>query len=313
MSAMPHGDGASTWELPTTLPPQFRGDTAPEDLELTTLESAVRERLLDFVTEGTFEPPPLPAIAQQIHDACSSGDASANLLAEIAHRDSFVAGRVLRLANTAHFHRGSSARTLHQAIVRIGQNELRNLVLTVVLKGQTFNVPEARDFALCWRHSLACALASSLLASEIGWVEPHRAFLAGLLHDVGKAVVLHAFNQFRVQYPDEVHDPAMVVSVAQALHTEVGGDVARLWRLDEGLSEVITHHHRPVDAALSEKLCSLVSFGDAITAEVGLSEEARLPHLATHPVRVFSQMDEDKLYDILQRVMDLMAQYDSAV
>ena len=315
MTAMPSGqqDGSRCWQLPTELPPMYRGDTSPEDLDLSDVERAVRARVLDFVRGGAFEPPPLPKIAHEIVAACCSGTASAARIAEIAHRDGFIAGRVLRLANTAHFHRAVACRTLREAIVRVGQNELRNLVLAVVLKGKTFDVPGAKDFAvLCWRQSLACALACSVLASETGWVEPHRAFLAGLLHDVGKAVALHAFSQLRAEDPANAPDTKHGPTIAQALHTEVGSDIAMLWRLDEGLAEVITHHHRPADAKLNERLCSLVNFGDAVTAEVGLGDETRLPSITTHPVRIFAQLNEDRLWDLLQRVMALMAQYDAA-
>lgn len=282
----------------------------PSAVRLSRTEEVIRDRIRRFMGTEDFEPPPLPAIAQEILDACASGTAAAAQLAEIAHRDSFIAGRVLKLANSAWFRRGTEAQTLQQAIVRIGQNELRNLVLAVVLKGRTFDIPPVRDFALLsWRHSLACALGASLVASDTHWAEPHRAFLAGLLHDVGKAVVLHAFAQLRKADADP---PSFDVApaVAHSLHTEVGARLAQTWRLDAGLREVIVRHHEPALATVDERLCSLVSFADALVAEVGLGDEPRLPDIATHPIGLFMGYTEDRLWGLLDRIVQLMAQYD---
>jgi len=285
----------------------------PATLRLSRAEEAVRHRVREFIASERFEPPPLPAIAQEILDACASGDAAAAQLAEIAHRDSFIAGRVLQLSNSAWFRRGGEARTLQQAIVRIGHDELRNLVLAVVLKGRTFDIPGARDFAiLTWRHSLACALGASLVASDTGWVEPHRAFLAGLLHDVGKAVVLHAFTQLGRRSGSAPALFALAPAVAHSLHAEVGGLLADAWRLDRALDEVIRLHHEPARARIDERLCSLVSFADALVAELGLGDEPQLPDIATHPVGLFMGYTEDRLWALLDRTVQLMAQYDIA-
>lgn len=283
----------------------------PSTLRLSRTEEIVRERVRGFLVSESFEPPPLPAIAREILDACAAGDAAATQLAEIAHRDSFIAGRVLKLSNSAWYRRGGESRTLKQAIVRVGQNELRNVVLAVVLKGRTFDLPAARDFALLtWRHSLATALGASLAASDTGWVEPHRAFLAGLLHDVGKAVVLHAFVQLR--RPTGSDPPALehAPAVAHSLHTEVGSLLADAWRLDSALREVIARHHEPSRAAVDEHLCNLVSFADALVAEVGLGDEPQLPDITTHPVGLFMGYTEDRIWGLLDRIVQLMAQYD---
>lgn len=283
----------------------------PAALRLSRTEEVVRDRVRDFVATGDFEPPPLPAIAQEILDACASGNAAAGQLAEIAHRDSFIAGRVLKLANSAWFRRGAEAQTLQQAIVRIGQNELRNLVLAVVLKRRTFDIPPVREFALLtWRHSLACALGASLVASDTRWAEPHRAFLAGLLHDVGKAVVLHAFAQIRRAPGADPPSFELAPAVAHSLHADVGCRLAETWRLDAGLREVISLHHEPARATQDERLCGLVSFTDALVSEVGLGDEPRVPDITTHPIGLFMGYTEDHLWGLLDRIVQLMAQYD---
>lgn len=283
----------------------------PGEIVLDDLGRSLRDEVLAFVRTDHYEPPPLPAIAQEIFSACGSGSASAGELADIAHRDAFIAGRVLQLANSAYFQRGSSASTLRQAIVRIGQNELRNLVLAVVLKGGAFKVRGAQAFALqCWRHSLACALAASLLAAESYWTEPHRGFLAGLLHDAGKAVVLHALSQMAHGPKKDEHALVYAPLLCQALHAEVGGLLAEHWCLDEALQEVMTLHHEPVEATVDEQLCSLIALADAMSAEVGFGVEPAVPNLVTHPIRVFMRISTDRLFEILEQLPQMMVQYD---
>ena len=284
----------------------------PRQIVLDPEEAAIYERVEAYVREGRFEPPPLPSVAQEIFQACTAGATSAAQLAEISHRDSFIAGRVLQLANSAFFSRGNAAQTLRDAIVRIGQNELRNLVMAIVLKGRMFDVPEAGDLpTMYWQHSLASALAAGLLASESGWAEPHRAFLAGLLHDVGKPVVLHAYLDLRKTAGDDVLPMRHVSVLAEKLHTLAGEVVAESWKLDEGLSEVIRIHHQPVDARTEEKLCSVIALADAVCCEVGMGAEVALPaDISTHPVAVFMGFQPDTMADILDRTMDLLGRYD---
>jgi HD-like signal output (HDOD) protein len=315
--ATPPGSLAAAWaerliNEPLSEKPLAEQPTVdPKTIRLSRAERTVRDSVKAFVAKEQFEPPPLPAIAQEILAACASEDVAAAQLAEIAHRDSFIAGRVLKLANSAFVSGAVEAQTLRQAIVRIGQNELRNLVLAVVLKGRTFQFPEARDFAvMTWRHSLSCALAASLIASETGWAEPHRAFLAGLLHDVGKAVVLEAYMQMHRDRGDAAPSFDTAPAVAHAVHTDVGSLVADSWQLDDALREVLTLHHAPADAVIDEKLVSVVAYADALVAEVGLGEEPRLPDIVSHPIGLFMGYDEERLWDILDRVVQLTAQYD---
>ena len=282
----------------------------PRDIHLDAREQEIYNSVASYIREGRFEPPPLPSVAQEIFQACTAGATSASQLAEIAHRDSFIAGRVLQLANSAFFSRGAAAQTLRDAIVRIGQNELRNLVMAIVLKGRMFDVPEAGDLpTVYWQHSLASALAAGLLASESGWAEPHRAFLAGLMHDVGKPVVLRAFVELRRESRPELSMNDVPV-IAEKLHTMAGAMVAQSWKLDEALDEVIRLHHQPVDAELDEKLCSLVALSDAVCSEVGVGAEAALPgDISTHPVAVFMGLGPETMSSGLERTLELLARY----
>lgn len=265
------------------------------DVPLTESERGerLRRQVAALVRDDRFELPPMPAVAQELYLASTRPTTSLQELARIAHRDTFIAGRVLRIANTAYYACGRPATTLQEAIVRIGTNELRNIVFVLGMKGDVFRV---RDFAelaeRAWRHSLATALACGILAKRTKEVPPHRAFLAGLLHDVGLGVVLKASLRVVEERPgDRELVRGSFPAIAGGLHAEVGALVAARWRLDAGLTEAVAHHHAPANATLEPALVTHVAAADEAAREAGFDNGLAPPRWPVPTLRTMGLPD----------------------
>lgn len=188
---------------------------------------------------GALELPTLPAVAQEVLALCQAEDVDARRLSAVLHRDPSLASHVMRVANSPLHAPGVPIVSLQQAISRIGLRAVSEAALAVAVRQSLFGPGPA--MAALWRHSFATAL----LAKEIA---RHRrrnvesSFLCGLLHDLGRVVVgdlLSTSDRFAgtATAPDEL------AIACDVLHTEVGAEVARQWRMPPQVEAAIRGHH----------------------------------------------------------------------
>lgn len=166
-----------------------------------------------------------------------------------------------------------AADDLRTAIYRVGVHEVRNVYLALALRREVFDVLDLEDEGnAAWRHALATAIAAHELAQSGGVVDPDRAFLAGLFHNVGYGTVLKASAQVcRLYLTRADWRESHVRAVAAELQAEVGAFVARRWRLDDGMLEGITASHAPETARVERPLVKVVATARAAAVGAGIT------------------------------------------
>jgi len=191
--------------------------------------------------------PMLPDVAQRVIAMTSDPEISIIRLAELVAKDQVLASRVLGLANSAFSASMTHVGTVSESIVRLGTTAVRNLVVTVSMTSrlQDQAVYGARGRQL-FDHALGTAYMARLLA-ERAQVSADEAFLYGLVHDIGKLVILkmaHECGRAHAGAPgaDEVE------RVMAERHAVVGGLALRRWKLPETVDEPVIFHHRYADA-----------------------------------------------------------------
>jgi HD-like signal output (HDOD) protein len=187
---------------------------------------------------------------------------------ELVSYDGSMAAQCLRLANSPLFGRRQTE-TVRSAVMALGLERIRSLLLglcvhRVIPKDKWVMEPDA-----FWRHSLGCALVTQKMAQKIEYPEPEKAYLAGLLHDLGFLVNSILFTDaFRecLRLAAEQHVPLHVVE-AQILgftHCETGQMLCEHWRLSKELADAAGCHH---DASLlpdAGPLACLVHLSDLL-------------------------------------------------
>jgi len=199
--------------------------------------------------------------------------------------DESVAAQCLRMANSALYFLPQIVKTIHGAVIVLGVRQVREILLACSLLNL---VPKDQNLALAmalWEHSLGCALLGRELARRIDFPDPERAYLGGLLHDLGEIINLVAF-------PEESSAClARAAAEQKALrevethsmgftHCDSGSVVAEMWRLPYHLSEVIRYHHDVQQSKLYPELVALVGIADLLCRanELGYGyREKRLP------------------------------------
>ncbi|MEN9580750.1 MAG: hypothetical protein RJA70_3759 [Pseudomonadota bacterium] len=176
--------------------------------------------------------------------------------------DPALASKMLRLANSSLYRRGAPCDTVLLAVTRVGANAIYELVASIAVskmyQSQTPAMSKLRS------HCLGVAGISRFLAAEFGDCEPERAFLCGLLHDVGKILINQggALAYDRVE-PEAVRPGKSHLYERKHLgydHAKLAAHALELWQVPEPIPSVVSYHHKPIEAYRAKgELASLVT------------------------------------------------------
>lgn len=205
---------------------------------------ALQARFANRIESGTLELPLLSTTALRVLEQSRREDTDAKELADIVQMDPALTAHVLRTANSTAFCPAEPIISLSQAISRLGSRQLAAIVVAVVVKEEVFRLPGfEKELAVLWVHSaLAGGWSSEIARARRANVES--AFLAGLLHDVGKPVVLSALSTIEELSSCSL-DPAIYADWLVEFHEPVAFRLLTEWGFPERLIEAVSNHHKP--------------------------------------------------------------------
>jgi HD-like signal output (HDOD) protein len=223
--------------------------------------------------------PPFSPILNRLAASLASEDVSFGDLATLIEKDTVVAGNVLRLVNSALYGFPGTVSSVRHAVAILGLSKLRNVVMgmSVSRMWRSVRTPETWSQARFNVHSVAVAIFSDLLAERLPVPYPEGAFVAGLLHDLGKllmtialpheSAVIHATFEAGGARLEECE--AEVVGVT---HSAVSGAALRKWNLPEPIQRAAAFHHRPAESNSGQlDLSHVVQVADQLANELGHS------------------------------------------
>ncbi len=194
--------------------------------------------------------PRLPSVIPRLLRSLRDPDASAVDYVKIINKDPAMSAAVLRLANSAYFNPvGKRIDGIDTAVVKLGIDGLRSVLSAAVMQPiiQRRSPYFSRFGGELWRHSLDCAVACEILAKRRG-LEPYKAYLLGLSHDIGKITVFcELCRQFRSR--EEQVEPSFGAfsPLMKSFSAKLSGWVAKDWELPEevivALQEQVTIDH----------------------------------------------------------------------
>ncbi|HEY4184896.1 MAG TPA: HDOD domain-containing protein [Polyangia bacterium] len=198
------------------------------------------------INENRLQLPSMPLVALKALDVLRDPNTTFADIARVIEPDPVIAARILRVVNSAAYSRRDPVTTLEKAISQIGVKPMR-ILLVELAACQVFTSRSAgirQTFKQIWEHCLAVALLSRDLASGlVTRVDPDVAYLAGLMHDIGKPIVAGLLLEAERKLIDELDAPWMTESlwkktVAES-HRGVGATVATTWKLPAGIADAI--------------------------------------------------------------------------
>ncbi|MEH6473321.1 MAG: HDOD domain-containing protein [Halopseudomonas sp.] len=249
------------------------------------LSSVLRTELHDL--------PAFPVIVTRLLELTQNQNGSIGDLVRVVETDPAITARLLRIANSTYYSFQRQVSTVRESIILLGFNEVRRLALNLTIHKKLVNRGRGKTFdqLLFWRHSLAVAIIAKKLAEETKLVDPEEAYVAGLLHDIGKSLLEHhgkiSYSEF-LEYIDE--QPGVVLEEEQRIigesHDTIGALYARHSALPETLVNAILFHHRMVPADLdqhSTNLVAIIALADFIAWSHGFGSVSKPRSLLLPP------------------------------
>ena len=195
--------------------------------------------------------PAMPQILSKLIALCQSDEAGIGELAKVIAHDAGMSAKVLTVANSSAYNSGSRKVSLMQAINTLGIEVLKTLVISESIY-QTFNsfsrIPGI-DFRGFWIHSLKSAVLARELAKKMSYPHLEEAYLAGLMHDVGRLALLSAAPDDYLANFNAKDDERLCAFEIRSLgitHTESGAWLIEQWNLDSFLADSVRYHHEPI-------------------------------------------------------------------
>ncbi len=228
--------------------------------------------------------PTLPSVVARVNELVENPSSSAADINQAIRQDLALSARILKLVNSSFYGFPRRISSIAHAVVILGFNTVRNVVLSAFVLDSFASRDLPFGHKTFWIHSLGVGVTASILASRRGISEGEDAFIAGLLHDVGK-VVLHQYA--RADFAEVLKvagekDCLMYEAEQEVLgttHAEVGAMLLEAWHLPERLVKAVGLHHAPADADEHRDLVAAVHLADILTRSllVGNGGDSRIP------------------------------------
>ncbi|HEB96619.1 MAG TPA: HDOD domain-containing protein [Sedimenticola thiotaurini] len=241
--------------------------------------------------------PSMPHVLLEIYDLLHSEVAGVEQIVALLESDTGLAARTLRLANSACYGRAEPVSRVARAVLRVGPFDLWWLLFTTEVKNLFFGIDSRlMNMELFWRHSLFTACASREIS---GWHQigrPGDLFVAGLLHDVGKLLLL---QRMPVEYGALLADTDDAATLVQRergefgfTHAQAGGRLLAHWRMPELLVAAASRHH---DASPGDGGPAVVALANRLAHEVLDERPAASPETVEPALVEAAQADYEAL------------------
>ncbi|MDJ0865659.1 MAG: HDOD domain-containing protein [Myxococcota bacterium] len=230
-------------------------------------EESMAATLIASLEAPDYQPPTLPAVAMELMDLSRRPDVEIDDVVALLEQDGMIAGRVLKLVQSPIYAGAAEVRSLREALMRVGLNTLRDIVMQIVMNLRVFRSKDhAEAMELLRRHSTMTAHLTKVVCKHAA-IGGEDAFLAGLLHDVGVAGTLLALSEKagRGRQPDLI----AIWPALDRVHARAGEIMATHWELSAETRTAIAAHHQVMVKGEPDPLAACVAIADELAHETG--------------------------------------------
>lgn len=295
-----------TPEFVAKIKAQLDATTAPCPVE-DSLNGSPTEAVIAAFRKGQVQLPVLPCMVSKVNELFASKGASAQALARVVELDAVISGKLINIANSPLLRGRSDCATVERAITRMGVEQARNYI--VVLANESLFVSQNRhlDTVLedLWRHSLATAYCADYLGKALGMAPGESLFLLGLLHDIGKLVLVGHVNELSKTRSDL--DRQAIAEIMEQLHSEFGVALLEGWGYPEWFQGVVRYHHAPFNAPEVTPGLLVVYLANLMVRKIGFGkEEEEIENVADSQAAIELKVNGEMIARVLEQTRQAM-------
>lgn len=266
----------------------------------------VAEILKKHIALRQLDVPMLPEVAGKVVVLSQDPESDASALAQLIQSDQTLAAHVMHIANSAAYTPNASMVSLQQAITRLGMNLITDIALAASISAKMFKAPgyETRIMYI-WQHALASALWGKEIA-RMGRRNVEATFLCGLLHSIGRPVVLQSVLELaKKAHLTLTNDD--VFALEELYHTAVGVAVAERWNMPKIVRESIEFFHNYPLASQAREQTMMINGGAVFATHQLAPETLTASDLAELEVLADLNLYQDEIATLLTKKADIQS------
>lgn len=229
----------------------------------------ITEEIVSRIRTGQITLPVLPDLVQKVEALFQRADVDLDDLVKVVQTDPGITSKLIGISNSPQYRSMTEIKSLDKAIARIGLKMTENYVLILAKRG-LFKV-DAPQYELLlnrvWTHSLATAACAQALAQKLALPDPDSYYTLGLLHDIGKLILLQFFAEMAKKRPDATEQECL--ALMEKYHGEFGSALLGCWKFSEEHQQIARHHDTVADADQPSNSLYLIALANLLAIKKG--------------------------------------------
>lgn len=221
--------------------------------------------------------PPMPAVIMRAMEAAQDPDVPIRTLQLLISQDQALSAKILRIVNSAMYALRREVSTVSHAVSVLGVNTVKSVIMAASVE-RIFQTSKDLSTKLMSDHSWGTALAARAIARRVNYENVEEALICGLMHDIGKPVLMQNLKERYTEIVSEVYKGSATFHQQELLafgfsHAHVGALLARKWNFPPQLAEAVGYHHNPVSAPSHKQLACIIHLGNSLMISLGIGFE----------------------------------------
>jgi putative nucleotidyltransferase with HDIG domain len=251
-------------------------DSSVNQVENTPIKNIIQQVVNNF-HGGNIDLPILPHVIRELQRAIDNPNSTQATISQILEKDAAITIRLISVANSPIYRASSKVLSVKHAVTRLGFKETHSIVFAIANKNlyRTNNKQLMTLMERMWQHALACAYCSKSIANALKAVDIEQYFLMGLLHDIGKVLLLKVITEIP---PEELNDPLgleidkiLISEMIQKAHTIIGSALLDRWGFSQEFARIARMHENTTFDEDVENGILITNLANMLTRKIGYS------------------------------------------
>ena len=212
---------------------------------------------------------------------------------KVIGKDQSLVSKLIKISNSALYGGLNRVESLQQALTRLGAKTTKSLILSASMQTYFFKPNSGMQTwgQFLWQHAAECGMAARRIAKATGYEDPEKAFVGGVLHDIGKLVLLlvseESYRQIQsVKKRETLLDHAAEMAVIGTDHMQIGEMLMEKWKMPPSATGCVKFHHHLEKAGTTKPLATIIAYADHLSHLHGTP----LQWFVAHPEAISDEM-----------------------
>lgn len=249
---------------------------------------SMTEEIVNRIRSGQTSLPVLPELVHKVEALFEREDVELDELVKVVQTDPGITSKLISISNSPQYRGLNEIKSLDKAISRIGMKMTENYVLILAKRGLfKIDVPQFEVLlGKVWQHSLATAACAQALAQKLALPDPDSYYTLGLLHDIGKLVLLQFFAEMSKKRPDATEIECL--ALMEKFHGEFGAALLATWKFPSQHQQIARFHDDVASAGQANDSLYLIALANLLAIKAGyqvserIVNEEDISHLSQH-------------------------------